>query len=445
VNANASTETLRAHHSLGAGFVSLLEGTRAETSFVRDLRERAMASFQELGFPNRRLEAWRFTNTRSIADTPWTLAEEPDSLPDIGPWSIEATHVLVLVDGIFRPELSSLEGLPDGVVLCGLADTIRQTPALIEAHLGRHALFGDHSFVALNTALFRDGAVLLLAPNSVLEGPVHLLHVATDRQIPTLIAPRNLIVAGHGSQATIVEHFAGLGAKSLSCPVTEIVVGEGAVIEHHKLHEEPVGDSHVSALQVRLARSSAFTSHSISIGGSLVRNDIGATLVGEGADCTLNGLYLTEGRQHVDNQIRVRHAAPHCTSYQLYKGILDGASRTMFSGRIVVDKGAQKTDAKQSNRNLLLSEGALAHSNPQLEIFADDVRCTHGSTVGRLDEDAVFYLRSRGLKRAAAESLLTYAFASEVVGRIKIEPLRRRLEGVLFDRLPQGDLVREAV
>jgi Fe-S cluster assembly protein SufD len=404
-----------------------------------------MASFDALGFPNRSIEAWRFTNTRDIANTPWSLVEASSSLPDIGPWSIGAAHRLVFVDGVLRPELSSLEGLPNGVILCGLAEAIRQSPELVEPHLGRHAPIEDHSFVALNTGLFRDGALLQLPPSAVVGEAIHLLHLATERTDPAMLAPRNLIVAGRGSQATLVEHFAGSGGGSLICPVTEVNVDEGAVIDHYKLQEEGLGASHLASTQVRLARSSSFSSHSVSIGASLVRNDIGATLAGEGANCTLNGLYLTGGRQHVENQIRMRHAAPHCTSHQLYKGILDENSRTVFNGRIVVDQAAQKTDAKQSNRNLLLSEGALARSNPQLEIFADDVRCTHGSTVGRLDEDAIFYLRSRGLSRAAAESLLTYAFASEVVAGIKVEPLGRRLDEVLFERLPHGELVREAV
>jgi Fe-S cluster assembly protein SufD len=445
VTGTAPIRTIAAGDSLRAAFESNEASRSGEASFVQNLRRRAMTSFAELGFPNRRIEAWRFTNTRPIADTPWSLADDAAWSPEIAPWSIGAEHRLVLVDGVLRPELSSVEGLAPGVTLCGLAEALEETPELVEKHLGQLAAFEDHAFVALNTGLFRDGSVLLLPANAVIEEPIHLLHIATDHQSPVMLAPRTLIVAGRGSQATVVEHYVGLGGGSLVVPVTEVVVEDGAHIEHHKLQEEPFADRHVAATQLRLSRSSSFRSHSISIDGSLVRNDIGAILAGEGADCTLNGLYLTNGRQHVDNQIRVRHAAPHCTSHQLYKGILDGSSRTVFNGRIVVDQCAQRTDAKQSNRNLLLSEGCLAHSNPQLEIYADDVRCTHGSTVGRLDEDAVFYLRSRGLQRAAAESLLTHAFASEVVGGIKLESLRHRLEEVLFDRLPHGELVREAV
>jgi Fe-S cluster assembly protein SufD len=223
------------------------------------------------------------------------------------------------------------------------------------------------------------------------------------------------------------------------------VLGANATLDHHVLHEEGDESSHVAVRQAGLDRDSSLTSTSIDLGGALVRSDIGATLDGEGGHVSLNGLYLTDNRRHVDNQIRVHHAKPHCTSQQLYKGILDGRSRAVFNGRIVVDPGAHKTNAEQSNRNLLLSDGALVHSNPQLEILADDVRCTHGSTVGRLDDDALFYLRSRGIDRTAAESLLTYAFAAEVVGQIRLDAVRTRLEEYLFARLPRGELIREAV
>jgi Fe-S cluster assembly protein SufD len=217
------------------------------------------------------------------------------------------------------------------------------------------------------------------------------------------------------------------------------------VIDHYKVQRESLEAYHLATFQVHAERSSTPSSHSISIGGALVRNDVNALLAGEGVDCILNGLYLAEGRQLVDNHMRVEHAAPHCGSHELYKGILDGKARAVFNGLIHVVKGAQKTDAKQSNRNLLLSRDAIANSNPQLEIFADDVKCTHGSTVGQLDDDAVFYLRSRGIGEAAARSILTYAFASDIVERIKVEPVRRDLEEFLFARLPQGEVVRQAV
>ncbi|HSU81783.1 MAG TPA: Fe-S cluster assembly protein SufD, partial [Thermoanaerobaculia bacterium] len=260
----------------------------------------------------------------------------------------------------------------------------------------------------------------------------------------TLSFPRNLFVADEGSQTTIVETYAGEGAYFTS-PVTELYAGPGAVVDHYKVQRESLAAFHMATFQVQGERASVPSSHSISIGGALVRNDVNAVLDGEGIDCILNGLYFGDGRQVVDNHMRVEHAKPHCASHELYKGVLDGKSRAVFNGLIHVHKGAQKTDAKQSNRNLLLSRDAIANSNPQLEIYADDVKCTHGSTVGQLDEDAVFYLRSRGIGAEAARSLLTYAFASDIVERIKVEPVRRDLEEFLFARLPMGEVVRQAV
>jgi Fe-S cluster assembly protein SufD len=252
------------------------------------------------------------------------------------------------------------------------------------------------------------------------------------------------VVTGEGSQLTVVETYVGEGTY-FNCCVTELIAGPASVIDHYKVQRESREAFHLATLQVHAERGSNVSSHSISLGGGLVRNDVNAYLGGEGIECILNGLYLADGRQLVDNHMRVEHAMPHCASHELYKGILDGKARAVFNGLIHVHPGAQKTDAKQSNRNLLLSSDAIANSNPQLEIFADDVRCTHGSTVGQLDDDAVFYLRSRGIGAAAARSILTYAFASDIVERIKVESVRHDLEEYLFARLPQGEVVRQAV
>jgi Fe-S cluster assembly protein SufD len=420
-------------------------GRGGEPAFLAQLRDRAAQHFSQLGIPTPRREEWRFTNLREIAQTPYVIAGANDTTPQIEPWAIPDSCRLVLVDGQFVPELSTVDTLPPGVVLTSLADALQRSPELVEPHLGRLVDHSDHAFAALNTALFRDGAFLWLPAGAVVEQPIQLLFVSSVNQEPTANLPRNLIVAGASSQTTVVESYGSSRGKSLSCPVTEIVLGPNASLDHHVLHEEGDGRSHVAVRQASLDRDSSLVSTSIDVGGALVRSDVGARLDGEGGHVSLNGLYLTDGRRHVENQIRVHHAKPHCTSQQLYKGILDGKSRAVFNGRIVVDPGAQKTNAEQSNRNLLLSDGALVHSNPQLEILADDVRCTHGSTVGRLDEDALFYLRSRGIDRAAAESLLTYAFAAEVVGRIQLEGVRHRLEEYLFARLPRGELIREAV
>jgi Fe-S cluster assembly protein SufD len=371
---------------------------------------------------------------------------DPDAVPPgwIEPYVFDAAARLVFVDGRFSARLSSVGELPQGTIVASLAEVLARDPGRVEPWLGRFAKFDRQPFVALNTAFLRDGAFIHV-PRGAVTGPIHLLFLSSGEEgRSTLSFPRNLFVAGEDSQTTIVETYAGEGGY-FTAPVTELVAGPGAVVDHYKVQRESLGAFHVATFQVQAERACRPSSHSISIGGALVRNDVNAVLDGEGIDCILNGLYFGDGRQVVDNHMRVEHAKPHCASHELYKGVLDGKSRAVFNGLIHVHKGAQKTDAKQSNRNLLLSRDAIANSNPQLEIFADDVKCTHGSTVGQLDEDAVFYLRSRGIGAEAARSLLTYAFASDIVERIKVVPVRRDLEEFLFARLPMGEVVRQAV
>ncbi|HEX2225140.1 MAG TPA: Fe-S cluster assembly protein SufD [Thermoanaerobaculia bacterium] len=421
----------------------------AEPAGLQALRRQAIDAFARLGFPTLRQEEWRSTNVAAIARTPFTrMTGEPADLPAaaLEPLIFDAAVRLVFVDGRFAPRLSTLSTeLPQGAFIGSLAEALARAPQLVEPHLARYARFDHHPFVALNTAFLRDGAFVYLPRGAVLEKPVHLLFMASGSEgAATVNYPRNLIVAGENSQMALVETYAGLGTY-FTCAVTELVSGPGAVVDHYKVQRESVDAYHIATFQIEAERACAPSSHSISIGGAIVRNDVNAVLDGEGIDCILNGLYLAEGRQLIDNHMRVEHAKPHCGSHELYKGILDGKARAVFNGLIHVRHGAQKTDAKQSNRNLLLSPDAIANSNPQLEIFADDVKCTHGSTVGQLDEDAVFYLRSRGIGKEAARSLLTYAFASDIVERIKVEPVRRDLEEFLFARLPQGGVVRQAV
>jgi Fe-S cluster assembly protein SufD len=423
------------------------ERTLNEPAGLTAMRQQAIERFAELGFPTLRQEEWRLTNVAPVAQGSFRW---PDGDPDaaapgrLAPHIFDAAARLVFVDGRFAPRLSSVGDLPQGVIVASLAEVLARDPGRLEPWLGRFARFDRQPFVALNTAFLRDGAFIYV-PRGAVTGPIHLLFLSSGEEgRPTLSFPRNLFVAGEGSQTAIVETYAGEGAY-LTAPVTELVAGPGAVIDHYKVQRESLGAFHLATFQVQGERASVPSSHSISIGGALVRNDVNAVLDGEGIDCILNGLYFGDGRQIVDNHMRVEHAKPHCASHELYKGVLDGKSRAVFNGLIYVHKGAQKTDAKQSNRNLLLSRDAIANSNPQLEIFADDVKCTHGSTVGQLDEDAVFYLRSRGIGAEAARSLLTYAFASDIVERIKVEPVRRDLEEFLFARLPMGEVVRQAV
>jgi Fe-S cluster assembly protein SufD len=423
---------------------------RLEPASLAALRRRAVDRFATLGFPSPHEEEWRFTNLTPIARQVFRRAETGGPLPhesEIALHRIPGAIELVFVDGRFVPQLARLEGLPTRVVASGLAEALARHPERLEQHLARYAAFDRHPFVALNTAFLEDGAYVELPRGTVLETPIHLLFLSTGAaagEIATVSFPRNLIVAGEASQAKVIETYAGAGAY-FCCPVTELVAGPSAVVDHYKLQRESAEAFHLATFQLQAERASAPSSHSIALGGALVRNDVNAVLAGEGIDCILNGLYLLGGRQFLDNHMRVEHAAPHCGSHELYKGILDGHARAIFNGLIHVNPGAQKTDAKQSNRNLLLSRDAVASSNPQLEIFADDVKCTHGSTVGQLDDDAIFYLRSRGIGAEAARSLLTYAFASDVVARIKVEAVRHDLEEFLFTRLPKGEVVRQAV
>ena len=423
----------------------------AEPGRLFELRREARARYMELGIPTTRLEAWRFTNIAPIARRSFTLAADLEgvSSESIEDYRYPECLQVALVNGRFAPELSDLDGLPEGVVVMSLADALDLCPEELGEHLGLHARFDEQHFVALNTAFLHHGVYIRVPRGVVVEQPINLLMIGkpgpeTDETVAFF--PRILIVAEESSQLTLVEQYVSVGEGAyLSVPVTEIVVGPDAVIDHYKLERESLDAFQLATLAVWQDRSSNFSSHSISWGGAIVRNDVHAILDGEGAVATLNGLYMVGHEQLVDNNMRVEHAKPHCDSHELYKGILEGKARAVFTGRIYVHEGAQKTDAKQTNRNLLLSNEAQCNSQPQLEIFADDVRCTHGSTVGQLDENAIFYLRSRGIGEEAAKSLLTYAFASDVVGRVKIDSVRQDLEEFLFRRLPKGDIVRQAV
>ncbi len=429
-----------------------------EPGRLAEMRRDAIGRFGELGFPTTKLEEWRSTNIRPIVETDFAVAEaaaDPAkassvSVPAIERFRYAGTAELVFVNGRLDPELSRLEELPEGVLVSSLADAWREHPDLVEPYLGHYASFENHAFVALNSALHEDGAFVFIPRGVVVERPVHVLHVGARGAGTGAPArfPRNLFVAEENSQAKVIEQYAtaeGSAGSYLVSPVTEVVLAPNAVVDHYKLQRESTEAFHLATFQMQLDRSSNFSTHSISWGGAIVRNDVNAVLDGEGCEATLNGLYMVEGDQLVDNHMRVDHVQPNCDSHELFKGILEGQARAVFNGRIFVHPGAQKTDAKQTNRNLLLSPAALVHSNPQLEIFADDVKCTHGSTVGELDDIAVFYLRSRGIGEVAARSLLTYAFAADIVERIRIPEVRQDLEEFLFRRLPRGEVVRQAV
>ncbi len=417
--------------------------TAAQPESRRALRIRAWEDFERQGFPTQRQEEWRFTNVAAVAKTIFARPDTVDSAivaAEIDAFRLTGTIELVFVDGRFVIELSAHD-LPAGLTVSRVGGTDHT-----ESLLGSIAGIESRPFAALSTALFEELELVEIAPHAVIAQPLHLLFYSTAQKVPGATFPRTLIHAGEHSAVTVVESFAGAAdAVYLTCPVTEIVTEPAAVVDHYKFQRDSRAAYHLSCLALATARGANVSTHSFSLGGAIVRHDIQARLAGEGSEATLNGLYLVDGRQVCDTHMRVDHVAPHCASHELYKGILDGRSRAVFNGRIFVHKGAQKTDAKQTNRNLLLSDDALVNTNPQLEIFADDVRCTHGSTVGQLDDDAVFYLRSRGIGAEAAKSLLTYAFASDLVERAKVPALARELREFLFQWIPQGDIVRDAV
>jgi Fe-S cluster assembly protein SufD len=406
------------------------------------LRKAGMARFAELGFPTPQQEDWRFTNVAPIANLPFKPVLEPSM---VGPepqriarstfGRLEAAR-LVFVDGHCVRQLSAPGRLPPGVIVGSLAGALAGQSALLEKNLGRWGQEEAGPFAALNMAFFQDGAFILVAPGEVLETPVHLLFISTAKETGAASHPRNLILAGPGSRATVLESYVSLGeAPCFTNAATELVLEEGAAVEHCKFQNEGLNAFHVGALDVRLGPNSRLTSHSIATGAKLSRNNIRACLAGAGVQCVLNGLYLTRADQLADHHMVVEHAAPHCASHEYYNGILEGRSKGVFHGRILVRPGAQKTDAKQTNKNLLLSEDATVDTKPQLEIYADDVKCTHGATVGQLNEESVFYLRSRGLAGETARRMLIHAFAGEIIERIRHKPAREELDRLIWDRL----------
>ncbi len=420
--------------------------------WLHRLRKAAMKRFTELGFPTTRNEDWKFTSAAAIAKISFRHGEPADEngltakALERASYKIDDAVQLVFVNGHYAPELSLLRSLPAGVIVTSLAAALDVHRDLIEPHLTRYAAYQDHAFTALNTAFIQDGAFVYVPAGKLVDKPIHLVFVTTAAGEGAVSHPRNLIVAGKESRATVVESYAGLEEELyFTNAVTEVLAGDGAVIDHYKLQRESREAFHVATLHVQQQRGSNFSSGYFGFGGALVRNEVRAALDGEGCECTLNGLYMAGGRQHMDNHTVIDHAKPRCASHELYKGILDGNAHGVFNGKIFVHQDAQKTDAKQTNKTLLLSDDAVINTKPQLEIYADDVKCTHGATVGQLEDDAIFYLRSRGIDREAARSLLTFAFANDVIGRVKVEAIRTRLEETLLaaHHLPQDDQSRE--
>jgi Fe-S cluster assembly protein SufD len=423
-----------------------------EPEWLRARRAAGIAAFEQIGFPTLKHEDWRHTSVAPIARSRFARAAamaadavDPAVLDTLSFCQAFQGHQLVFVNGRYAPELSSAP-MADGVHLRSLREVLDRQPQLVEPYLDRQAVGPGRPFSALNSAFLDDGAAVFVPAGQVLADPIHLVFFsAPGAAAPTASHPRVVVVAGRNSQASVVESYGGtVGARYLTNQVTEVVLEDGAVVDHYRLQRESLAAFHLGTLCVTQGRASRFTSHAVSLGAALSRVDIRQVFAGEGGECTLNGLFLGEDSQHTDTHTWVDHAQPHCSTRELYKGIVDDRARGVFVGKILVRPGAQKTDAIQTNKNLILSREALVDSLPQLEILADDVKCKHGSTTGQLDPLALFYLRSRGIGEDVARALLTYAFASDVVQRIGVEALRAGLTEHLQRRLPAAVDIQEA-
>jgi len=399
-----------------------------------------MASFASLGFPTPKAEEWKYTNLEPIAALKFSRPNGARKL--ISPSDLLAKGFadrdcvrLVFLNGVYAPELASLERLPEEIRLQSLAELIKGDDEFLAMQLGRYASYRRQSLVALNTAFIGDGAVLIVPPGRRLAEPIHLIYASGADGEQLVTHPRTLIFLGRGSEAKIIESYIGITGGSYFCnAVTELIAEADSIVEHCRVQRESDAGFHTGTVEARVARGAHLTAHAVTLAGSLVRNDVHVSLDGEGAECLLNGLYLGSGRQHIDNSTVIEHVKPRASSFELYKGILNDAAHGVFNGKIVVHKDAQKSDARQVNKNLLLSDDAVVNTKPQLEIHANDVKCSHGSTIGQIDPDALFYFRSRGLGLAEARRLLSAAFAADVVGRIKVGSLRRRLDEYILEK-----------
>jgi Fe-S cluster assembly protein SufD len=416
-----------------------------EPEWLSSMRGNELARFSEMGVPSVREEDWRFTNVKPVADLSFEPAAPPTSA-DLQTEVLQALPLakmpgsrLVFVNGRLVPGLSSVGQHQEGIKIMSLADALVREPDLVERHLFHSSRDRATSFASLNSALFQDGAFVYVPKGFSVPEPVHVLYLFTPGGSGETAYPRNLIVAEEGAQLTVVESYAGtIAGKYLTNGVTEVVTGDRAAVEYLKLQDEGRESFHLSTIAVSLGRASRARIHSMALGAKLSRTNILATLAGEGAECLLNGLYLVDEERLADHYMIVDHAVPHGASHEYFNGILAGKSKGVFHGRIIVELDAQKTDAKQTNKNLLLSDDAMIDTKPQLEIYADDVKCTHGATVGQLSDEAIFYLRSRGIPREKARRMLIHAFAGEIIDRINHEAIREELSDLVLLRLEQN-------
>lgn len=419
---------------------------QAVLPWFADERESAIRQLEETGFPTIRQENWKYTDVRPIIKrqfNPDQTGTRPgsDELAEVRFENLDC-YELVFVNGQLSP--SGDRKFPQGVVIDSLAASGDRHAEVLNRHLGRYSGKNEGAFPALNTAFFRDGALLILPDNMKLDKPVCLIYFSTDSDSRIASHPHNLIVLGKNASAAVIEYYVGKGENDyLTNTVTEVITDDASHLTHYKIQQEGKKGFHIGNLVTRQEKDSRIDSHSISLGGRLVRNDIVANLAAEGSGIRLNGLYLASGRQHVDNHTLVNHLKPHTWSDEIYRGVMNDHGRAVFNGKVIVHKNAQQSDAQQSNANLLLSDNAEADTKPELEIYADDVKCSHGATVGKLDEGKMFYLRTRGIDEETARSFLIYAFAEDVINKIDISPVKERLESLIIGRLPEAEKIRE--
>jgi Fe-S cluster assembly protein SufD len=418
-----------------------------EPVWMRAHRQQAFARFEILGFPTPRHEEWRFTNIAPLLRVSFRLsaARPPVSLSEqwLAPYREWAAHHLVFVNGHFVGDVSA-DGRPPGFTAHGIRALLREAPETVETFLTRSLEDAPHAFVALNAAFLTDGAFVRIPRGTVVERPIHLLFLALGEEEPFVAHPRNVIVAEENSQATLIESYVSVGdGLYFTNAVTELVVGENAVVHHYKVQRESRAAFHIAAVRIIQAHMATVSDFSLALGAALARTDILAVLKGEGGECALNGFYWVRDRQLVDHHTVIEHVAPHGTSREFYKGILEDEARGVFDGTIRVHPGAQKTDARQVNKNLLLSTDAVVNTNPRLHILADDVKCSHGASIGHLDEEALFYCRSRGLDAERARHVLTSAFASDILRTITFAPLRRCAGEWILREWPEWEQLTE--
>jgi Fe-S cluster assembly protein SufD len=410
--------------------------------FIHEKRKEALSNFSKLHFPSTKDEEWKYTSIAPLLKHNFAPSLEKKNIPKefikSNLFDQMEHSLIVFINGSYSAEHSDLLNLPEGVVVGSIGDEIKSKNKILQRHFGKYANDQNHIFTALSTAYTEDGAFVYVPEGKIVEEPIHIIFVTSTKEKKILTQPRNLFVAQKGSQVTIIEHYVS-DEESIyfTNGVTEIVAEENSFVDHIKLQEDSKKSFHIARMEVDQERNSNFRSHSISTGGELTRNEFNARFNDEGGECTLNGLFMIDGSQLFDAHTLMDHAKPHCNSHEHYKGILDDKSRGVFNGKVIVRQDAQKTNAFQENNNILLSDEALVNTKPQLEIFADDVKCSHGATIGQMDDDAKFYLKSRGIGEEASKGILLHAFASDVITSIKIESIRNYIEKIITEKFNQ--------